>query len=146
MFHLIDLCRDVTLRDPINQYGDMNLSLPAPTYPVLQTDFTVPPDCGEESYRGTGRLRGLRALITGGDSGIGRAAVIAYLREGAQVAINYLPGEEPDAQDLADFVEQEGFSIERIPGDLVNETFCAHLVQEAARRLGGLDILIGNAA
>jgi NAD(P)-dependent dehydrogenase (short-subunit alcohol dehydrogenase family) len=90
-------------------------------------------------------LQGLRALITGGDSGIGRAAVIAYLREGAQVAINYLPGEEVDAQDLADFVAEEGFTIERIPGDLTNETFCDFLPGEAARRLGGLDILVGNA-
>jgi NAD(P)-dependent dehydrogenase (short-subunit alcohol dehydrogenase family) len=124
----------------------MNLSLPPQTYPVLQTDFTVPPDCGEDNYRGTGRLQGLRALITGGDSGIGRAVVIAYLREGARVAINYLPDEEADAQDLADFVAQEDFSIERIPGDLTNETFCGYLIEEAASRLGGLDILIGNAA
>jgi NAD(P)-dependent dehydrogenase (short-subunit alcohol dehydrogenase family) len=124
----------------------MNLSLPPQTYPVLQTDFAVPPDCGEDSYRGTGRLQGLRALITGGDSGIGRAIVIAYLREGASVAINYLPDEEPDAQDLANFVAQENFSIERIPGDLTNETFCAHLVEEAASRMGGLDIMIGNHA
>jgi NAD(P)-dependent dehydrogenase (short-subunit alcohol dehydrogenase family) len=124
----------------------MNLTLPPQSHPVLQRNFETPPDCGEESYRGTGRLQGLRTLITGGDSGIGRAVVIAYLREGASVAINYLPEEEPDAQDLADFVAQENFSIERIPGDLTNETFCALLVEEAASRLGGLDILIGNAA
>lgn len=124
----------------------MNLSLPSEAYPVLQTFFTTPPDCGEGSYVGTGRLRGLRALITGGDSGIGRAVVIAYLREGASVAINYLPEEEPDAQDLADFVEAEGLALERIPGDLTNETFCSFLVEEAARSMGGLDILVGNAA
>lgn len=120
--------------------------LPPPGFPVLQTDFTTPPDCGEDSYEGNGRLRGLNALITGGDSGIGRATVIAFAREGANVAINYLPGEETDAQDLEDFLAQEGRSLARIPGDLTDETFCGFLVQEAATQLGGLDILVGNAA
>ena len=150
------IASNVTLINPVTRYDTFgNFSTSNASYPadfpasidsVLQTDFGLPPDCGEETYVGSGKLQGLRTLITGGDSGIGRAVVIAYLREGAQVAINYLPDEEPDAQDLADFVGREGFSIERIPGDLMNETFCAELVHEAARRMGGLDILIGNAA
>ena len=85
-------------------------------------------------------------MITGGDSGIERAIVIAYLREGASVAINYLLEGELDAEDLAEFVSGEGFALERIPGDLTNQTFCSYLVKEAARRMGGLDILVGNAA
>jgi NAD(P)-dependent dehydrogenase (short-subunit alcohol dehydrogenase family) len=117
----------------------------ADIFPILQTDFTVPPDCGETTYRGSGKLQGLNVLITGGDSGIGRATVIAFAREGANVAINYLPGEEPDAQDLESLLAQEDLALTRIPGDLTNETFCGYLVEEAASRLGGLDILIGNA-
>jgi NAD(P)-dependent dehydrogenase (short-subunit alcohol dehydrogenase family) len=123
----------------------MTLELPPQTFPALHTSFNHPPDCGEKSYKGSGRLRGMKALITGGDSGIGRAVVIAYLREGAQVAINYMPEEEADAEDLADFLAAEGLSIERIPGDLGNETFCTELVQEAHSRMGGLDILVNNA-
>jgi hypothetical protein len=133
------------LIDPVTRYSNMTLSLPPQGFPILQADFVHPPDCGETSYRGSGRLGGLRALITGGDSGIGRAIVIAYLREGAHVAINYLPSEEEDAQALVDFVAKEGLSIERIPGDLSNETFCGELVVEAHRRLGGLDVLINHA-
>jgi NAD(P)-dependent dehydrogenase (short-subunit alcohol dehydrogenase family) len=90
-------------------------------------------------------LQGLNVLITGGDSGIGRATVIAFAREGANVAINYLPGEEADAQELEDLLVDEHLALTRIPGDLDNETFCGFLVEEVARRLGGLDILIGNA-
>jgi NAD(P)-dependent dehydrogenase (short-subunit alcohol dehydrogenase family) len=123
----------------------MTLELPPFAEPVLQTSFRFPPDCGESSYNGTGRLEGLRALITGGDSGIGRAITIAYAREGAQVAINYLPEEEPDAQALVDYLHGEGLTIERIPGNLLNETFCSELVGDAADRLGGLDILINHA-
>ena len=119
--------------------------MPPPGFPILQTNFTVPPDCGEDSYRGNGRLQGLNVLITGGDSGIGRATVIAFAREGANVAINYLPGEEPDAQDLEDFLAGEDLALTRIPGDLDDEDFCAFVVEEAASQLGGLDILIGNA-
>jgi NAD(P)-dependent dehydrogenase (short-subunit alcohol dehydrogenase family) len=119
--------------------------LPPPGFPILQTNFTVPPDCGESSYEGSGKLQGLNILITGGDSGIGRATVIAFAREGANVAINYLPGEEPDAQDLEDLLADEDLPLTRIPGDLGDENFCSFVVEEAARRLGGLDILIGNA-
>lgn len=126
-------------------FAEHEVTLPPPGFPVLQADFETPPDCGEDSYQGHGRLQGLNVLITGGDSGIGRATVIAFAREGANVAINYLPGEEPDAQSLEDLLADEELPLTRIPGDLNNETFCGFLVEETARRLGGLDVLIGNA-
>lgn len=142
--HLLILT-DTTLIDPRTRFNNLDLSLPVEGFPVLQTSFAVPPDCGETSYNGTGRLHGRKALVTGGDSGIGRAIVIAYAREGANVAINYLPEEEPDAQDLTDFLAQEGISITRIPGNLLNESFCADLVDRAYEALGGLDILVNHA-
>ncbi|KAK5046055.1 hypothetical protein LTR84_008512 [Exophiala bonariae] len=123
-----------------------NITLPAPGSPILQSDFEIPPDCGETSYVGSGRLRGRRALITGGDSGIGRAVTIAFAREGADVVINYLPEEQSDADDVVSVIEATtNSSIYIIPGDLRNETFCKELVHNAADLLGGLDILINNA-
>jgi NAD(P)-dependent dehydrogenase (short-subunit alcohol dehydrogenase family) len=104
------------------------------------------PDHGETSYKGTGRLVGRRALITGGDSGIGRAAAIAYAREGADVAINYLPVEEPDAREVVQLIKAEGRKAVAIPGDIRDEAFCRRLVADAVRDLGGLDILVNNAA
>ncbi|WP_404366702.1 SDR family oxidoreductase [Sphingomonas sp. MMS24-J45] len=115
-------------------------------WPALQRDMTPVPDCGETSYRGSGRLQGRKALITGGDSGIGRAAAIAFAREGAHVAINYFPTEEPDAQDLAKVLRGEGRKIVLLPGDLTDTKFCQGLVDKAASALGGLDILVNNAA
>lgn len=139
-----------TLIDPRTRFQDRPLGLPPrediPNFPSLQIDFTSPPDCGEDSYIGSGRLRGRKALITGGDSGIGRAVAIAFAKEGAEVAINYLPGEEPDAQELADFFETRlGKTLHRIPGDLLDEDFCAELVEQADDVLGGLDLLVNNA-
>jgi NAD(P)-dependent dehydrogenase (short-subunit alcohol dehydrogenase family) len=104
------------------------------------------PDHGEKSYKGSGRLKGLKALITGGDSGIGRAAAIAFAREGADVAINYLPAEEPDAQEVATLVREAGRKAATIPGDIKDEAFCKRLVEQAVKELGGLDILVNNAA
>jgi len=103
------------------------------------------PDHGETSYKGSGRLAGRRALITGGDSGMGRAAAIAMAREGADVAINYLPFEEPDAQEVVALIKAAGRKAVAIPGDLREEAFCVRLVAEAVRELGGLDILVSNA-
>jgi NAD(P)-dependent dehydrogenase (short-subunit alcohol dehydrogenase family) len=103
------------------------------------------PDHGEHSYRGSGRLAGRKALITGGDSGMGRAAAIAYAREGADVAINYLPSEEPDAREVIALIEEAGQKGVAIPGDLREETFCQRLVAEAVAKLNGLDILVCNA-
>lgn len=115
-------------------------------WPGLTGRMEPVPDHGEESYQGTGRLVGRKALITGGDSGIGRAAAIAYAREGADVAINYLPAEEPDAQEVVTLIEEAGQRAAPIPGDIRDEAFCRELVNTAVRELGGLDVLVNNAA
>jgi NAD(P)-dependent dehydrogenase (short-subunit alcohol dehydrogenase family) len=104
-----------------------------------------PPDHGEESYRGAGRLAGRKALITGGDSGMSRAAAIAYAREGADVAINYLPVEEPDARDVIALIKAAGRTGLAIAGDIRDEAFCQELVARAVEGLGGLDIVVNNA-
>jgi NAD(P)-dependent dehydrogenase (short-subunit alcohol dehydrogenase family) len=104
-----------------------------------------PPDHGETSYVGSGRLAHRKALITGGDSGIGRAVAIAFAREGADVAINYLPQEEEDAKAVVDLIEKAGRRAVALPGDLRDAAFCRQLVQDAVQRLGGLDILVNNA-
>lgn len=109
--------------------------------PGLQYEMKPVPDCGEESYQGHQRLEGLKMLVTGGDSGIGRAAAIAYAREGADVAINYLPAEQKDAEDVAKIIESAGRKAVLIPGDLSDESFCKKLVEQAHQKLGGLDNL-----
>ncbi len=126
---------------------------PKPPFPVqrqpwpgLASKMSPRPDHGEQSYKGSNRLAGKKALITGGDSGIGRAAAIAYAREGADVAINYLPAEEPDAREVVALIRAAGRKAVAIPGDLRNEAFCRQLVAQAASQLGGLDILVNNAA
>jgi NAD(P)-dependent dehydrogenase (short-subunit alcohol dehydrogenase family) len=108
--------------------------------------MTPRPDHGETSYKGSGRLAGRKALITGGDSGMGRAAAIAYAREGADVAINYLPDEEPDAREVIDLIEKAGRKAVAIPGDIRDEQTCLRIIDEAVRQLGGLDILVNNAS
>jgi len=113
--------------------------------PGLASKMDPVPDHGETSYRGTGRLTGRKALITGGDSGIGRAVAIAYAREGADVAIGYLPDEESDAAEVIQLIEAEGRKAVAIPGDIRDEAFCQSLVQQAVDQLGGLDILVNNA-
>jgi NAD(P)-dependent dehydrogenase (short-subunit alcohol dehydrogenase family) len=100
------------------------------------------PDHGEASYEGRGRLNGRKALITGGDSGIGRATAIAFAREGADVAINYLPAEEGDAREVVDLVRGAGRTAVPLPGDVRDERFCNSLVSDTVRELGGLDILV----
>ena len=115
-------------------------------WPALAGKMEPRPDHGEKSYVGSGRLRGRKALITGGDSGIGRAAAIAYAREGADVAINYLPAEEPDAKEVVALIRAEGRKAVAIPGDIRTEAFCKKLVSTAVSQLGGLDILVNNAA
>lgn len=119
-------------------------SQPQP-WPGLQSKMDPVPDCGENSYKGSGRLTGRRALITGGDSGMGRAAAIAYAREGADVAINYYHSEEQDAQEVIALIKKEGRKAIAIPGDLRSEEFCKQLVQKAISGLGGLDIIVNNA-
>jgi hypothetical protein len=104
-----------------------------------------PPDHGEESYRGSSRLSGRKALVTGADSGIGRAAAIAFAREGADVVLVYLPEEQPDADQVIKLIEAEGRKAVAIPGDIKDEAFCRELVAKAVQALGGLDILVNNA-
>ena len=115
-------------------------------WPGLSSKMTPKPDNGEQSYRGSGRLLGRKALITGGDSGMGAAAAIAYAREGADVAINYLPAEEEDARAVVALIREAGRKAVAIPGDLRSEAFCQKLVETAVKELGGLDILVSNAA
>jgi NAD(P)-dependent dehydrogenase (short-subunit alcohol dehydrogenase family) len=104
------------------------------------------PDHGETSYKGSGPLSGRKGLITGGDSGIGRAAAIAYAREGADVAINYLPAEEADAREVIALLRAEKRKAFALPDDIKDELFCTRMVNSAADQLGGLDILVNNAA
>ncbi|MGY5956807.1 SDR family oxidoreductase [Kosakonia sp. BK9b] len=120
------------------------VSQPQPA-PGLASKMIPVPDHGETSYRGSGRLAGRKALITGGDSGIGRAVAIAYAREGADVAIGYLPEEESDAAEVIKLIEAEGRKAVALPGDIRSEAFCEKLVEEAVSQLGGLDILVNNA-
>lgn len=115
-------------------------------WPGLAGKMNPKPDHGETSYQGSGRLTGRRVLVTGGDSGIGRAAAIAMSREGADVAINYLPAEEPDARDVAQLLRGEGRKFVTLPGDLRDPAFCRKLIEDAVRELGGLDVLVNNAA
>ncbi|ELT9607864.1 TPA: SDR family oxidoreductase [Raoultella planticola] len=115
------------------------------TPPGLASEMVPVPDHGESSYLGSARLTGKRALITGGDSGIGRAVAIAFAREGADVAINYLPEEEPDAREVIALIAAEGRKAVALPGDIRSEVFCQTLVEQAASELGGLDIVVNNA-
>ena len=115
-------------------------------WPGLACEMSPKPDHGETSYRGSGRLAGKRALITGGDSGIGRAAAIAYAREGADVVINHLEAEQRDADEVIALILAEGRKGVSIPGDLRDEAFCRSLIEQAEQALGGLDILVNNAA
>ena len=133
------------LEDPRSKYPKPPFARQSQPWPGLASKMDPVPDHGETSYRGSGRLAGRKALITGGDSGMGRAAAIAYAREGADVAINYYPTEEPDAQEVVALIRKEGRTAMPIPGDLRDEAFCRSLVDGAVRGLGGLDILVSNA-
>jgi len=134
------------LVDPRTKYPKPPFKEQSQPWPGLVRDMDPLPDHGEKSYKGSGRLAGRKALITGGDSGMGRAAAIAFAREGADVAINYHPAEEPDAQEVVALIEAEGRKAVAIPGDITSEDFCNRLVTEAVTALGGLDILVNNAA
>lgn len=128
---------------------DVTTKYPGPPFPTDKQSgpgtvsrMEPEPDHGERSYRGSGRLTGRRALITGADSGIGRAVAIAYAREGADLVLSYLPDEEDDAREVAQLVHSEGRRAELVPGDLTDEAYCTRLVEEAARVLGGIDVLV----
>jgi NAD(P)-dependent dehydrogenase (short-subunit alcohol dehydrogenase family) len=133
------------LVDPRDKYPKPPYAKQSQPWPGLASKMEPLPDHGEKSYRGSGRLAGRRALITGGDSGMGRAAAIAYAREGADVAINYLPAEEEDAREVIALIRAAGRTGLPLPGDLRDEAFCQKLVADAVQGLGGLDILVSNA-
>jgi NAD(P)-dependent dehydrogenase (short-subunit alcohol dehydrogenase family) len=133
------------VQDPRTKYPKPPFKAQTQPWPGLVQKMDPKPDHGESSYKGSGRLAGRKALITGGDSGMGRAAAIAYAREGADVAINYFPSEEPDARDVIQLIKEAGRKGVAIPGDLRDEAFCQKLVAEAQRQLGGLDIVVCNA-
>src|SRR5258708_1484270 len=133
------------LQNPVDRYPRPPYKKQSQPWPGLASKMDPRPDHGEQSYRGTGRLAGRKALITRGDSGMGRAAAIAYAREGADVAINYLPAEEPDAREVIDLIRREGRKGVALPGDLRDPAFCRKLVGDALKALGGLDILVMNA-
>jgi NAD(P)-dependent dehydrogenase (short-subunit alcohol dehydrogenase family) len=133
------------LRDPKTKYPRPPYRKQSQPWPGLASEMDPPPDHGEQSYRGSGRLKGRKALITGGDSGMGRAAAIAFAREGADVAINYFPTEEPDARQVIALIKAEGRTGLAIPGDLREEKFCQELVRRTLDGLGGLDIIVSNA-
>jgi NAD(P)-dependent dehydrogenase (short-subunit alcohol dehydrogenase family) len=134
------------LENPTDKYPKPPFKKQSQPWPGLAGKMDPPPDHGETSYKGSGRLAGRKALITGGDSGMGRAAAIAYAREGADVAINYFPTEEADAQEVIAMIKAEGRTALALPGDLRDEAFCRKLVEDTVKGLGGLDIVVSNAA
>ncbi|MDO5628597.1 MAG: SDR family oxidoreductase [Mobilicoccus sp.] len=133
------------LQNPVTRYPA--ITPPAEALPGvgLDADMTPKADLGEYSYRGTGRLVDRKALITGGDSGIGAATAIAFAREGADVAITYLPEEEQDARHIVEIIEAEGRTALALPGDLRERSFAKELVEKTVEGLGGIDILVNNA-
>jgi NAD(P)-dependent dehydrogenase (short-subunit alcohol dehydrogenase family) len=134
------------LSDPRTKYTREPFPEQKQPWPALQSKMNPVPDCGETSYRGSGKLNGRRALVTGGDSGIGRAAAIAFAREGADVAINYHPDEESDAQDVVKLIQEAGRKAVAIPADIRTLDACEEVVRKAVAELGGLDLLVNNAA
>jgi NAD(P)-dependent dehydrogenase (short-subunit alcohol dehydrogenase family) len=133
-----------TFVNPAELYSDIEPEKQHMPEPGLDADLAPTADLGEDSYRGTGRLTGRKALITGGDSGIGAATAIAFAREGADVALSYLPEEEEDAARIAGILRDAGATVATIPGDLRDPEYCRTLVAEAVGALGGLDILVNN--
>ncbi|MDQ1182056.1 SDR family oxidoreductase [Rhodococcus sp. SORGH_AS_0301] len=136
-----------TKRDPRTAYATPDREGQQPiSHPGLTEDMRTTPDHGESTYRGSGRLTGRKALITGADSGIGRAVALAFAREGADVVLSYLESEEPDARETVRLVEEAGRRAVSVPGDIRDEAHCDALIDTAVRELGGLDILVNNAA
>jgi len=138
--------RTQKLEDPKAKYPKPPFKEQSQPWPGLASKMEPRPDHGEMVYNGSGRLAGRKALITGGDSGMGRAAAIGFAREGADVAINYFPTEQPDADEVVGLIKDAGRKVVTLPGDLRDENFCKKLVTDAVEQLGGLDILVCNAA
>jgi len=134
-----------TLENPLDKYPKPPFEKQPQEVPGLAAKMNPVPDHGEKSYQGSGRLLNRKALITGGDSGIGRAAAIAYAREGADVVINYLPEEQSDADEVIKIIEAAGRKGYGIPGDITDASFCKTLVAQAIEKIGGIDILVNNA-
>jgi NAD(P)-dependent dehydrogenase (short-subunit alcohol dehydrogenase family) len=134
-----------TSQDPTTQHPD---SLPGDQleHPGLEGEMSQAPDFGEATYRGSGKLEGRKAIVTGGDSGIGRAVALAFAREGADVAISYLEAEQSDADETARVVREAGRTALQLPGDLQDSGYCRTLVEHSVQELGGVDILVNNAA
>lgn len=130
-----------TLINPLTKYYQGGFSKQKQEWPGIQEKMNPIPDCGEETYKGNNKLKGRKALITGADSGIGRAVAIAFAREGADIVISYYTTEQADAESLAELLKKEGRKVELIPGDLSDENFCKELVQEAVKKLDGLDLI-----
>jgi NAD(P)-dependent dehydrogenase (short-subunit alcohol dehydrogenase family) len=133
------------MQDPRGQYGELNIPEQTQPEPGLDAKLEPQADHGIESYRGLGRLKGRKALITGADSGIGRAVAIAFAREGADIALSYLPAEQEDADVTIEQIKAAGQKAVAIPGDISNESFCEELVKKATAELGSIDILVNNA-
>lgn len=133
------------MQDPTKQYPVMDIPEQIQPEPGLDAKLEPKADHGQGTYRGTGRLKNRKALITGGDSGIGRAVAIAYAREGADVVINYLPSEEEDAQETLHIMKAAGHTALGFPGDISSEDFCKELIEYAAKEMGSIDILVNNA-
>jgi NAD(P)-dependent dehydrogenase (short-subunit alcohol dehydrogenase family) len=134
-----------TFDDPRHRYPVISPEVQQQPEPGLQSAMTPVPDLGEETYRGTGRLTGRKALITGADSGIGAAVAIAFAREGADVTLSYLPEEEEDARHVVELVEAAGRTAVAVPGDLTSASFCRELVARAVEGMGGLDAIVNVA-
>ncbi len=133
-----------TLTDPTKLYSDIDTTAQSQPGAGLDAKLDNKAALGDDTYRGSGRLEGRKALITGGDSGIGAATAIAFAREGADVAISYLPEEEEDAKNIVSLIEQAGRKAVALPGDLKDQQYCTDLVAKAVEQLGGLDILVNN--
>lgn len=133
------------MTDPRTQYEQPNIPEQQQPEPGLDKQMTPQADHGFDSYVGHGRLKGRKALITGADSGIGRAVAVAFAREGADVAINFLPSEESDAADVIAAIEETGQKVVELPADLTDEENARALPHKAAEELGGLDIIVNNA-
>ena len=133
-----------TLTDPAALYSDIEPEKQHQPEPGLDAKLTPKADLGEDTYRGTERLKGRKALITGADSGIGAATAIAFAREGADIVLSYLPSEEEDAQRIVGLIEGAGGTAVAAPGDLRDPAYCRDLVATAVDELGGIDIVVNN--
>ncbi|MET0466527.1 MAG: SDR family oxidoreductase, partial [Chitinophagaceae bacterium] len=134
-----------TTDNPVDKYPQPPYPRQEQDMPGLETKMDPMPDHGEDSYKGSGKLKDKIALITGGDSGIGKAVAIAFAREGADVVISYL-NEDSDAQLTADIIKDAGRKVLLIPGDISEEKHCKEMIEKVVQQFGGIDILVNNAA